>query len=124
MAGSNQFLDKWENYPVHRINYRVIYTPVRNFRIWGIIRYRSGTTWSEYENLNNAVCSYSNRLGMRFTADVSPFITADLQFKKWFWHRRLAVSMLFRNLANRRYQYHPVGAAFDLSFICVICVLY
>ena len=41
----------------------------------------------------------------------------DITANKWFGHRRVRGSIIFRNLLNQRFRYHPVGATFDLSVL-------
>ena len=72
--------------------------------------YRSATTWAEYAGARTA----SEGL---FTETIPAHWNIDITANKWFGHRRVRGSIIFRNLLNQRFRYHPVGATFDLSVL-------
>lgn len=123
VSGGDLFREKWKRIPAHAASARFTYSPVSNFSLWSMIRYQSETYWNEYSGIEGAECVYTENLKQVYSADIQPWISMDIQAKKWFWDRQLAVSLLFRNITNNSYQYHPVGASFELSFFLKIDVV-
>ena len=115
IAGDDVFKEVWQSIPTHRASYRLTYTPVQNFLIWGMLSYLSESHWVDYENVDGEFCEFG-RVHVRYSATVKGAAVFDLQFKKWFWGRRLQASLLFRNIWDKDFRYHPVGASFDRSF--------
>ncbi len=115
IAGDDVFKEVWQSIPKHKASYRLTYTPVQNFLIWGMLSYLSESHWVDYENVDGEFCEFG-RVHVRYSATVKGAAVFDLQFKKWFWGRRLQASLLFRNVWDKDFRYHPVGASFDRSF--------
>jgi hypothetical protein len=114
IAGDGVFKDVWASIPQHKINYSLTYTPVENFSIWAMVTQLSASRWADYRGVDGAVCE-SGSVTVRYTSTVKPATILDLQFQKWFWRRRLQANLLFRNVLDSNYRYHPIGATFDLG---------
>ncbi len=110
------FREAWDRIPDHRAGYRITYAPVRNFSIRGMMKYQSATHWADFELVEGGICAGPAGAEKTFRSDLPGFVSLDLQFKKWFRRRRMTVSLLFRNLTDNPYQYHPVGNDYSLSF--------
>lgn len=118
--GSRLFQETWDRIPDRRAGYRITYMPAENFSIRGMVRYQSGTHWAGFESVDGSVCMGPAGAEKTFHSELPGFVNLDLQFKKWFWHRRMEVAMLFRNLFDRPYQYHPAGNDYNLSFYLMV----
>ena len=116
VAGDHVFKAVWKAIPKHKASYRLTTTPVENFTIWAMVSYLSSSTWVDYQNIEAPSCNVLPGARITYSSTVNSAFVVDLHFQKWFWHRRLLSSLLFRNLTNKKYRYHPIGASFDLSF--------
>ena len=110
LAGGRLFHDHWNTRPAHQARFRIRYAPVSSFWLFMQTSYRSATTWAEYAGARTA----SEGL---FTETIPAHWNIDITANKWFGHRRVRGSIIFRNLLNQRFRYHPVGATFDLSVL-------
>ncbi len=115
IAGDNVFKDVWKSIPEHKASYRLIYNPVENFSIWVMLNYLSSSNWMDYQNIDGKSCVLG-RINVKYSSTVKKATIFDLQFQKWLWRRRLQASLLLRNVWDKNYRYHPIGASFDLSF--------
>ena len=115
-TGSQLFREARDRIPDHRAGFRITYVPVRNFSIWGMVKYQSATHWADFELVDGSICAGPAGAEKTFRSELPGFVSLDLQFKKWFWRRRMTVSLLLRNLTDKPYQYHPVGNGYNLSF--------
>ena len=115
IAGDDVFKDVWKSIPKHKASYRLIYNPVENFSIWAMLSYLSSSNWMDYQNIDGK--SYVlGRINVKYSSTVKKSTIFDLQFRKWLWRRRLQASLLLRNVWDKNYRYHPIGASFDLGF--------
>ncbi|MCH7859042.1 MAG: hypothetical protein IID14_05005 [Candidatus Marinimicrobia bacterium] len=116
ITGDDVFTEVWEPIPRHKASYRLTYAPVDNFRVWAMLSHRSASVWPDYRGIDGQECTVSPGGQVTYYSTVKGATIYDLQFQKWFWHRRLIGRLLFRNIMNQNYQYHPIGASFDLSY--------
>lgn len=110
VTGSDLFAEKWESIPSHQVRGSLTYIPVPAFSLTAIASFRAETTWSGYAEARGIW------EGLSF-GKVRGGWNVDIIAGKWFWNNRLRGTILARNLFNRHYRYHPVGAAFDLSLL-------
>lgn len=123
-GGDYVFRELWESIPAHKASYQITYAPVKNFSLWAMLRYFSSSYWVDYQNIDSQYCAYSGGAGALYSPTVQGATIIDLQAQKWFWRRRLIGSLLFRNILNQDFRYHPIGASFDLSFFIQVKVLF
>ncbi len=123
IAGDDVFKDVWASIPKHKACYRLTYTPVESFAIWAMVSYRSATSWSDYLNVDGQIYEVAPQVTVTYASTVKGVAIFDLQIQKWFWHGRLIGDLLFRNVWNQDYRYHPIGASFDLSMFIKVKVL-
>lgn len=74
--------------------------PVASLRLGGTVAYRAGTRWLGYTD-----------------PTVASAWALDIMASKGAWNDRLRLDLIGRNLLNRRYRHHPLGATYDLSVI-------
>ena len=115
IEGDFLFKDVWKSVPRHKASYKLIYTPVENFSIWAMLTYLSSSRWIDYQNIDETSCALG-RINLKYSSTVKNSTILDLHFQKWLWRRRLQISLLLRNVLDRNYHYHPIGASFDLGF--------
>ncbi len=123
IAGDDVFKGVWTSIPKHKASYRLTYTPVESFAIWAMVSYRSATSWSDYLNVDGQIYEVAPQVTATYASTVKGVAIFDLQIQKWFWHGRLIGNLLFRNVWNQDYRYHPIGASFDLSMFIKVKVL-
>jgi len=122
-GGDELFKQTWASIPKHKASYQITYTPVQNFSLWAMFSYLSSSSWADYQNIDGQTCRLSRPVDVSYYSSVRGATVLDLQAQKWFWHRRLAGSLLLRNVWNQDFRYHPIGASFDLSFFVRVKVL-
>ncbi len=110
IAGDALFRDAWQSLPALQVHSIWTLTPVQNFSMGAVLYYRSSSHWIEYIEVES-------QSGGLYKATVPAAWTVDLSAHKWFWRQRIGGTVVVRNLFNRQYRYHPIGAAFDLSLI-------
>jgi len=115
IAGDDVFKDVWKSIPDYKASYRFLYNPVKNFSIWAMLSYLSSSNWIDYQNIDGKSCVLG-RINVKYSSTVKKATIFDLQFQKWLWRRRLQASLLLRNVWDKNYRYHPIGASFDLGF--------
>ncbi len=115
VSGSDAFRAAWNAIPQHNTSYRLNYAPADNFMIGITVHYRSATTWSDYQGIEDQLCAADPRISTTYSAQVAEARVVDLELQKWFWRRKIIGNLLLRNLSNSNYNYHPIGASFDLS---------
>lgn len=124
IGGDEVFREIWGAVPKHKASFQITFAPVENFSLWAMLSYLSSSNWVDYENIDGQSCLFSHRIDVSYHSTVKGSTILDLQAQKWFWHRRLVGKLLFRNVLNQDFHYHPVGASFDLSFFVQIEVLF
>jgi len=110
LAGDDLFRDTWQSLPTFRARSTWTLTPVPTFSMGAVFSYRSSSHWIDY-------ALAETQSGGFYTATVPAAWTLDLSAHKWLWQRRVRGTIVVRNLFNRRYHYHPIGATFDLSLL-------
>ncbi len=115
-TGSEPFKQAWQSVPRHTARYRLSWLPVENFSLWAMVSYVSSAEWVEYRGIDGPFYLAPPNAPVDDTSRVGSSTILDLQVQKWFWHRQLKGTLLFRNVGNRPFRYHPLGASFDLSF--------
>jgi len=80
-----------------------------------MLSYLSSSNWIDYQNIDGKSCVLG-RINVKYSSTVKKATIFDLQFQKWLWRRRLQASLLLRNVWDKNYRYHPIGASFDLGF--------
>ncbi|MDD3806640.1 MAG: hypothetical protein PHE86_01205 [Candidatus Marinimicrobia bacterium] len=123
LGGSDLFKETWESIPDHKLSFQLIYTPVENFSLWGIVTYYSPTEWKEYNAIDGTECLVDNQIYLEYSSKVHNDIAFDVEVQKWFWHRKLMGSLTLRNLLDHELIYHPIGAGFDLSLYIKLTLL-
>jgi len=109
VAGSALFKSLWRTVPRHLLRATVQYDPWPSVGIRGTARYRSSTFWQDYTAADGQTDGlYSSRVDDAFAL--------DLALQKWLWDRRMRLQLVFRNLLDDPVPYHPIGAAYGLSF--------
>ena len=117
ITGDDLFKDVWATIPHHKISCKINYTPVENLSIWAMLTYFSSSFWVDYDNIDGETCTHWNQLKTTYYSAIKGAEIIDLQIRKRFWHRKIAASLITRNVWNQKYRYHPIGASFDLSFL-------
>lgn len=113
LNGTNNFKEKWKEFPGHKINFRININTSQNFGIWTNFRYQSSTQWLEYKYIEaQSYGKYKNKIDADF------FI--DLSFQKWLWERRIWLNLLFMNILGRQEYSHPLGAYSDFRMLLQI----
>jgi hypothetical protein len=79
-------------------------SPVRDFRVTGIVNLVSGSEWQVFG------------AGLGSPAVVPPVRRIDASMEKWMWARRLRLQLLYRNLLNEPDRSHPFGAQWNLRW--------
>jgi hypothetical protein len=120
LSGDRLFRREWQAIPGQKATLQLSFAPVSGFSIWAMLSWLSSAQWTDYEGIDGSGYSVTNNLTVTYRSTVKPMTFFDVHIQKWFWHRRLAGSLLLRNLFNQELRYHPFGAAFDLSFIIQI----
>ena len=108
IAGDRAFKNLWNALPEHHFQQTVSYTPVPNFRLWGMLSYSSASEWADYRDA-------AAQSGGAYRSKVDGFVTLDAAVEKWFSHRRFRGSLLVKDLLNQSPNYHPIGASLGLS---------
>ena len=116
ITGGEHFKGVWQSIPRHTARYRLSWFPLENCSLWAMVSYLSSAEWVDYRGIDGQVCLLSTNTQVIYASRVASSTILDLQVQKWFWHRQLKGTLLFRNVGNRLYRYHPLGASFDLSF--------
>lgn len=120
LSGGDIYRDYWENSPKIWIRYAAMYSPFRNIELKVQLRYRSGTTWNEFENLDGEAfrsfnVQYPFSFG-EFTNSPPPHLNADFTAAKWFWKQRLRIILSGKNILNREYFPHPLAVREGFTF--------
>jgi hypothetical protein len=79
-------------------------SPIRDFRVSGIVNLTGGTRWSAFGGTTGS------------SPTVPPIRRIDASMEKWMWERRLRLELLYRNLLNEPERYHPYGAQWNLRW--------
>ncbi|OGU56855.1 MAG: hypothetical protein A2V66_14625 [Ignavibacteria bacterium RBG_13_36_8] len=106
--GTDEFYDVMLTFPAHKFVYTISYQPVSSFSLNTMFTYLSESFWPEYNSINTDSSNlYSNNLKER--------LLIDLAAQKFFWHNRLRVSILLKNILGKEDKYHPIGGIFDMT---------
>ncbi len=109
VAGDEPYESAWLAIPKHRLRLTGFSTPWEGLSFWGALRYRSSSRWTGYDDVGvQSAGAYSSR--------VAETLAVDLAAEKWFWHRRMRLHLLLSNLLDDSVPFHPIGAAYGLSF--------
>lgn len=109
-SGDRIIRDRWKSHPEFKFRGIIRYRPVPSFSITLIGLYRSPTEWIEYSEIDRITMG-------TFSKEIPETFNLDISVSKWFWQNRMRGSIAGRNLLNKRYSYHPIGAGFDLSLM-------
>lgn len=115
VAGDAAFTAAWATRPAFEARLVSVVTVAPTFSVGGLLVGRSSTTWAAYQEAPPA-----SQGGYR--ARVPGFWTVDLTAVKGFWGQRLRGDLTVRNLLNRPYHYHPIGADAGLSLTVRLAV--
>ena len=110
VEGDDAFRAAAATVPVHALRSTVAVSPAPGLDLWGMITWRSSTTWEDYTGVE-AVTDGAYR------ARVPGWVNLDLAVQKWFWHRRLRLHGGFRNVFGATVRYHPAGAELGSRFL-------
>ena len=110
VSGDQLFKRTWRTVPRQRLRITALYRPWESVSLWGMLQYRSATRWADYREA-------AVQTGGVYSQEVDGAVTLDLAAQKWFWERRLRLHLLFRNVLNDAVPYHPIGAAYGLTFM-------
>ena len=109
VAGDELYESAWLAIPKHRLRLTGLSTPREGLSFWGALRYRSSSRWTDYDDVGiQTAGAYSSR--------IAEALAVDLAAEKWFWHRRMRLHLLLSNLLDDSVPFHPIGAAYGLSF--------
>lgn len=120
LSGGGAYRDYWKHSPDVWIRYSAVYSPFRDVELKAQIRYRSGTTWSEFDNLDGESfrsfnVQYPTSFG-EFTNRPPSHLNADLTAAKWFWKQHLRIILSGKNILNRDYFPHPLAVREGFTF--------
>jgi hypothetical protein len=90
--------------PANDLRAQLSASPVRDFRLSGIVSLTDGSRWSAFVDSTGAVPT------------VPPIRRLDASMEKWMWQRRLRVQLVYRNILNEAERYHPFGAQWNLRW--------
>ena len=110
IGGDSVFADAWKTIPEHRVRMSAQFIPWSDVSLWAMVDYRTSAFWADYRLADG-------QSGGVYSAEVGDVVAVNLAVQKWLWHRRLRVNLQLRNLFSEPEPYHPIGAAYDLSFI-------
>jgi len=120
LSGGDAYQDYWKQTPDWWVQYSATFTPFRDIELQAQIRYRSGTTWSEFSDLDGESfrsfnVQYPFSFG-EFTNSPPSHINADLSAAKWFWKQRMRFILKGKNILNREYFPHPLAVREGFTF--------
>ena len=108
IAGDALFEAQWARIPEHHFRQTVTYRPVAAFSMRAVLGYYSATEWRDYADV-------AAQTGGEYTSTIDDFFTFELGAQKWFWHEQFRAAVFFRDIFSQAPNYHPIGAAFDLT---------
>jgi hypothetical protein len=109
-SGDGLFKRTWRAFPRHRLRITARHTPWESVGLWGMLQYRSATRWADYRDADAQTDGAYSQV-------VDDALTLDLAVQKWLWDRRTRLHLLFRSVFDDAVPYHPIGAAYGLTFI-------
>ena len=120
LSGGEIYRGYWEQSPDLWIRYSATYSPFRDIELNAQLRYRSGTSWNEFENLDGESfrsfnVQYPFSFG-EFTSSPPSHLNADLTAAKWLWNQRLRIILSGKNVLNREYFPHPLAVREGFTF--------
>ena len=98
------FVPELRSTPTDDFRAQVSASPVRDFRVSGIVDLLGGSQWEAFG------------AGLGSSAVVPPVRRIDASMEKWMWQRRLRLQLLYRNLLNEPDRSHPFGAQWNLRW--------
>lgn len=120
LYGGGTYRDYWKHSPDLWVRYSATFSPFRDIELKAQIRYRSGTSWSEFRNLDGESFrsfneQYPYSFG-EFTNSPPSHLNADLTAAKWLWKQRLRIILSGKNILNREYFPHPLAVREGFTF--------
>lgn len=110
-AGDDRLFKRtWRTVPRHWLRITARHEPWESVGLWGMLQYRSSTRWADYREADAQTDGTYSHV-------VDDALTLDLAVQKWLWDRRMRLHLLFRNVFDDAVPYHPIGAAYGLTFI-------
>jgi hypothetical protein len=113
-------LNEWHKIPRQRFSARLFWTPVKSFSISLLATRISATTWADYWPIDGAAYPVLGEGTYTYKAKVPSWTNIDVQIRKQFWQRRLAASVLLKNLLNDEVRYHPIGGTNHLTLYVIM----
>lgn len=112
LTDGDVFRNVWESFPAHKLLFRMDYTPLAGFGLWGQFTWTSKTKWPYLLQLPQ----------VKTPTTVDGNFQLDLAAHKNFWQQRLRTSLLVKNALNQTIRHHLLGATFDLSIIFKLAI--
>ncbi len=120
LAATDIATDQWQKIPRHELSTRLIWRPASTLSVWLAMTTVSPTTWPEYSAISPAVYPIPKHRSNTYEDKVPSWTNIDLQLRKLLWDRRLATSVLLKNVFDQQVKYHPIGATFRLTLFIKI----
>ncbi len=115
IASTDIAANQWKKIPLHKLAVSLFWQTAPTFSVSLAMTSVSPTAWPDYTNISLATYPFSNYHSIAYRDRVQSWINIDLHLRKQMWDRRLAASILLKNLLDQQVQYHPIGAIFRLT---------
>ncbi len=120
LAATDIATNQWRKIPRHKLAVRLLWQIAPTFSVSLAVTSVSPTAWPDYTAISPATYPFSHNSSNTYRDRVQSWTNIDLQLRKQLWDRRLAGSVLLKNLLDHQVQYHPIGATFRLTLFIKI----
>lgn len=106
-SGDELFRAAWRSVPQHAARASVTLPLPRGYSVRTDLRAQSSTHWPEYQ--------FAEGISPDYSAAIPGHTRWDFALYRRFAQNRANLSIVFENLLNKPFRYHPIGSSFNLT---------